>query len=140
MQFAWLALAVAGTVGYHVVLKLTPANVNPLLSLALTYGCVAALLGLGAWLLPEPVTLRESFSRLNWTVAALALAIIALDLGFLILYRSGFEVSLAQVVTQSAAALLLIAIGIAFFRERLSPSNLAGLALCVIGLWLVNRR
>jgi multidrug transporter EmrE-like cation transporter len=70
----------------------------------------------------------------------LAVVIVGLDLGFLYLYRSGFEVSLGALVTQSAAALLLLGIGIGFFRERLTAANVAGLALCLAGLWLVNRR
>lgn len=140
MQLAWLALAIAGTVGYHVVLKLTPPTVNPLVSLAVTYGGVAVLLALAALLVPQPAADTGSLGRLNWTVVGLAVTIIALDLGFLMLYRSGFEVSLAQVVTQAAAALALIVVGVAFFRERLSPANVAGLMLCVAGLWLINRR
>ena len=38
MQLAWLSLAIAATVAYHVILKLTPAGANPLLSLMATYG------------------------------------------------------------------------------------------------------
>ncbi len=37
MQLVWLGVAIAATVGYHVVLKLTPAGANPYLSLAVTY-------------------------------------------------------------------------------------------------------
>jgi hypothetical protein len=43
----------------------------------------------------------------------LAVAIVFLGLGFLMLYRSGFDVSLGQLVTQSAAALLLLLLGVA---------------------------
>ena len=56
------------------------------------------------------------------------------------LYRSGFDVSLGQIVTQSAAALVLLAAGVALFREKINAANLAGVALCVVGLWLVNRK
>ena len=63
-----------------------------------------------------------------------------LDLAFLMLYRSGFNVSIGQLVTQSSAALLLLLVGVAFFREKLSAANVAGIFLCVVGLWLVNRR
>jgi multidrug transporter EmrE-like cation transporter len=31
-------------------------------------------------------------------------------------------------------------IGAAVFREKLSLANAAGIALCLAGLWLVNRR
>ena len=86
---------------------------------------------------PGSPTLRESLGELNWTAAALAAAVVFLDLGFLMLYRSGFNVSFGQLVTQSAAALLLMLVGVAFFREKLSVANMAGIVLCVAGLWLI---
>ena len=125
MQFTWLALAIACTVGYHLVLKLTPAGVNPLLSLLVT---------------PGGFEWKQEVRQINWTALALATVIVGLDLGFLFLYRSGFEVSLGALVTQSAAASLLLAIGVLVFKERLSVANAAGLVLCFVGLWLVNRR
>jgi multidrug transporter EmrE-like cation transporter len=89
---------------------------------------------------PGGAGLRESLQALNWTAIGLAAAIAFLDLGFLMLYRSGFDVSLGQLVTQSAAALLLLLLGVAFFREKLSPANIGGIVLCVVGLWLISRR
>jgi len=140
MQIAWLTLAIVATVGYHLVLKVTPANVNPILSLAATYVVVAVALSTVYLLTPTATPAREAVKLLNWTVIALSAAIIFLDVGFLMLYRSGFDVSLGQLVTQSAAALLLLGLGVVLFRERLNLANLAGIALCVVGLWLINRK
>jgi multidrug transporter EmrE-like cation transporter len=140
MQLAWLTLAILATVGYHLVLKVTPANVNPVLSLAATYLVVSVALVTVYLLAPAATPAREAVKLLNWTVFALAAAIIFLDVGFLMLYRSGFDVSLGQLVTQSAAALLLLGLGVVLFRERLNLANLAGIALCVVGLWLINRK
>ena len=140
MQLAWLTLAIVATVGYHLVLKVTPANVNPVLSLAATYLVVSVALVTVYLLAPAATPAREAVKLLNWTVFALAAAIILLDVGFLMLYRSGFDVSLGQLVTQSAAALLLLGLGVLLFRERLNLANLAGIALCVVGLWLINRK
>jgi uncharacterized membrane protein len=140
MQLTWLALAIVCTVGYHLVLKLTPAGVNPLLSLLVTYALVTALFGVILLVAPGGFEWRQEVRQINWTAIALAAVIVGLDLGFLFLYRSGFEVSLGALVTQSAAAMLLFAIGVAVFRERLSAANAAGLVLCLVGLWLVHRR
>jgi uncharacterized membrane protein len=140
MQFAWLSLAVTCTVGYHLVLKLTPAGVNPLLSLMMTYALVTALFGAALLAAPGDFAWRQELRELNWTALALAVVIVGLDLGFLFLYRSGYAVSLGALVTQSAAAMLLLFIGVAVFRERLSLANAIGLVLCMAGLWLVNRR
>jgi uncharacterized membrane protein len=140
VQLTWLALAIACTVGYHLVLKLTPAGVNPLLSLLVTYALVTALFGALLVVTPGGFDWRQESRHLNWTAIALAVVIVGLDLGFLFLYRSGFQVSLGALVTQSAAALLLLLVGALVFREKLSAANAAGLVLCLVGLWLVNRR
>ena len=140
MQAAWLVLAIVSTFGYHLVIKLTPGAVNPLVSLAVTYATVTVLIAAAAVLVPDGVPLRESLRQVNWTALALAATIVGLDLGFLLLYRSGFDLSLGQLVTQSVAALMLIIVGVAAFRERLSLANVAGIALCIVGLWLISRR
>ena len=140
MQLIWLSLASVATVAYHVVLKLTPTGANPFLSLMLTYGAVAILFAGALVLSPGDFAWREELRQLNWTAIALAFAIIGLDLGFILLYRTGFEVSLGALVTQTAAAMLLVGIGVLVFRERLSLANGVGIVLCLAGLWLVNRR
>jgi drug/metabolite transporter (DMT)-like permease len=140
MQLIWLSLAIAATVAYHVVLKMTPAGANPLLSLMVTYGAVALLFAAVLAFGPGTFEWRQELRSLNWTALALALAIIGLDLGFILLYRTGFEVSLGALVTQTAAAMLLVGIGLLVFREKLSLANGFGIALCLAGLWLVNRR
>ena len=140
MQLGWLSLAIAATVAYHLVLKLTPAGGNPFLSLMLTYAAVTLVFGVGLAFAPGPFEWRQELRALNWTALALAAAIVALDLGFMFLYRSGYDVSLGALVTQSTAALVLLVIGVLVFRERLSVANGLGLVLCLAGLWLVNRR
>ena len=140
MPLLWLSLAILCTVGYHLVLKLTPAGVNPLLSLMLTYALVTLVFGVILLVAPGGFEWRHELRQINWTALALAAVIVGLDLGFLYLYRGGFEVSLGALVTQSAAAMLLLVVGVTVFREKLTTANAAGLLLCLAGLWLVNRR
>ena len=140
MQLGWLSLAIVCTVGYHLVLKVTPAGANPLLSLLVTYALVTLLFGAVLLVSPGGFEWRQEIRQINWTALALAVVIVGLDLAFLLMYRSGVAVSLGALITQSAAALLLLAIGVAAFKERLSVANAVGLVLCLAGLWLVNRR
>jgi multidrug transporter EmrE-like cation transporter len=140
MQMIWLGIAIAATVGYHVVLKLTPAGANPYLSLAVTYAMTTVAFATVYAVVPGSPPLREAWGQLNWTTAGLGAVVVLLDLGFLMLYRGGFDVSLGQIITQSAAALLLLLLGVAFFAEKLSPANIGGILLCVAGLWLINQK
>ena len=140
MPLAWLSLAILASVGYHLVLKVTPSTVNPFLSLAATYAVVTLMMMAAYLVTPGGMSLRSAARALNWTVAGLAVAIVLLDLGFMMLYRTGFDVSLGQLVTQSAAALILLGLGVALFKEKLNFANLAGIGLCIVGLWLINRR
>jgi multidrug transporter EmrE-like cation transporter len=140
MQLLWLSVAIAATVGYHVVLKLTPAGANPYLSLAVTYSLTTVAFALAYVAMPGTAGLRSALGELNWTALALALTVVFLDLGFFMLYRGGFDVSLGQLITQSAGALILLLVGVAFFAEKLTLVNLGGIALCVAGLWLINRK
>jgi drug/metabolite transporter (DMT)-like permease len=140
MQLIWLVTAVLATVAYHLVLKVTPSAASPFLSLAVTYALATSVFLVLYLAMPGPSGLRTSLGMLNWTALGLAGTVVLLDLAFLMLYRSGFNVSIGQLVTQSGAALLLLLVGVAFFREKLSAANVAGILLCVVGLWLVHRR
>jgi multidrug transporter EmrE-like cation transporter len=140
MQMIWLGVAIAATVAYHVVMKLTPAGASPYLTLATTYAVVTVAFSAIYLALPGGVPLRAAFAELDWTAPVLGVVIVFLDLGFLMLYRGGFDVSLGQIITQSAGALLLVLIGVAFFAEKLSGVNVAGILLCVVGLWFLNKK
>ncbi len=140
MQMIWLGVAIAATVAYHVVMKLTPAGASPYLTLATTYAVVTVVFSAIYLALPGSVPLRTAFAELDWTAPVLGVVIVFLDLGFLMLYRGGFDVSLGQIITQSAGALLLVLIGVAFFAEKLSMVNVAGILLCVVGLWFLNQK
>lgn len=61
----WLLVAIACTVGYYVVLTLTPAGVNPLLSLMLTYALVSAAFGVVLRLSPGEMAWRAELQRLK---------------------------------------------------------------------------
>jgi multidrug transporter EmrE-like cation transporter len=140
MQLVWLSAAIAATVAYHVVIKLTPAGASPWLTLAVTYALVTLIFAALYAALPSGVPLRSAFAELDWTAPVLGIVVVFLDLGFLMLYRGGFDVSLGQIITQSAAALLLLLIGVTFLAEKLSLVNVGGILLCVAGLWLINKK
>ena len=139
MQSIALALAIGGTVGYHLVTKLVPVGANPIAMLFTAYVVGMVLCAAILLLMPAEAGFRGQFAHVNWTAPALAMSIVVIDLAFILLYRSGFPLSFGALVTQVSAAIALLGLGYLFFRDRLSATNIVGVALCFAGLWLVNR-
>lgn len=85
-------------------------------------------------------SVRASWGNLNWASVAVGVAIVGIELGFVVAYRSGWRISVASLMANVATALLLVAIGVVFFREHLNGRSVAGIALCILGLGLVMYR
>jgi multidrug transporter EmrE-like cation transporter len=70
----------------------------------------------------------------------LGIAIIGLELGFLLAYRAGWNISLAGLVSNVIVGLVLLPVGLLLFQEKLTPLNLAGVVVCIAGLVMINWR
>lgn len=135
-----IGLAVLAGVFYHVIQKVTPSAVNPVLALAVTYLVAAFTCVLILPLFPIKDGLAAELRRVNWASIALGVTIVALELGFLLAYRAGWDISLAGLAAHATIALILLPVGLVFFKEKLSPVNLMGVAIAVIGLIMINKK
>lgn len=133
-----IALAVLSSMLYHVILKFTPSNVNPALSLAVTYTIAVVLCLALLFFFPLKETATSALKQLNWASFALAFALVGLEVGFLLAYRTGWNISVAAIVVNVVVTVLLVPIGVLLFRERLSLVNVVGILFCAIGLVMVN--
>ena len=133
-----ISIAVLSSMLYHVILKLTPSDVNPAISLAVTYA-VAVLVSLALLpVFPLSGSVVGALKDLNWASYALALALVGLEVGFLLAYRAGWNISTAAVFVNVAVTLLLLPIGVVVLKERLSIVNVMGVLVCVVGLVMIN--
>lgn len=135
-----IALTIVSNVLYHIIQKLTPVAVNPMLALAVTYLTAALVCIILLPFFPSPTGLADSIRQLNWASFALAFAIIGLELGFLLAYRAGWNISQGPIVSNVAVAIVLVPLGLVLFRERLTPINILGIAVCIAGLVMVNQK
>jgi uncharacterized membrane protein len=135
-----IGMTVVSNALYHVVQKLTPASVNPLLALTMTYATATIICLVLLPVFPLGASLADSLRQLNWASFALAITVVGLELGFILAYRAGWNISLGAIVSNVAVTLLLIPVGLLFFQERLSAVNVVGVAVCVVGLVMVNLR
>ena len=138
--FVSIAIAIFGNVLYHVSQKSIPASAPPLLSLLVAYAVAFAATAALLPFAPDSPPVAEGFRRMNWANVVVGIAIVAVELGFLLAYRAGWKISVGSVAVNGAGALLLIPAGLIFFRERPSISNVAGVFLCLAGLFLIARK
>lgn len=131
-----LTVIAANTI-YHICAKSTPESLNLFASLALSY-FVAMLCAIAMFFLTsrEKNFLTE-LSKANWTTFALGIAIVGLEFGFLCVYRAGWNVSIANLVTSVLLSCVLLAVGLLLYRESLSLRQVAGMAVCMTGLLLI---
>jgi drug/metabolite transporter (DMT)-like permease len=66
-------------------------------------------------------------------------SIVGVELAVLLAYRTGWKISLVSVIGNTASALLLVFVGLIFYHEQLSGKNVAGIALCLVGLTLITQ-
>ncbi|MFV8150883.1 MULTISPECIES: EamA family transporter [Synergistaceae] len=76
---------------------------------------------------------------LNWTSILLGVGVFGIELGFIKMYRAGWNISAASLLTNAAISILLIFIGLIFYKEHLSSNQIIGIALCLAGLFFFNR-
>jgi drug/metabolite transporter (DMT)-like permease len=142
MNFFWLSavLVVFSNVIYHVSQKSIPAGASPIVSVIVTF--VTALI-LCLVILPffsYEDSLITELKKLNWTSVLVGVSIIGIEIGYLLFYRSGWDISLGPVFCYALVTICLIPIGILFFKEHLSLRNYIGIVITLIGIYLITNK
>lgn len=140
MYVGAMGLTIVASLFYHLFQKAIPAQVHPLLGMAVTYAIACALCLVLLPFFPLGTSLRAALGQINWAIVALALAIVGIELGFLLAYRAGWGISVAALVTNVTVTILLVPFGLALFAETLAWTQVVGIAICLLGLVLMNIR
>ena len=124
-----ITLAICSSALYHFVAKSTPSNVNFTVSLLVTYAVAFVVTLFGFLFFPATEGIAVELKKLNWASIGLAVAVVGIEFGFLLVYRSGWNLGIAAVVTNVVASLLLIPVAIFLFKDKISLVNIAGLVM-----------
>ncbi len=133
-----ITLAILSSALYHFTAKSTPGNVNFTVSLLVTYA-VAFLSTLFTFpFFPVQDGMTAELKKLNWASLGLAIAIDGIEFGFLLVYRSGWNLGIAAVLVNVVASLILLPMAIFAFRDKKSWINVGGIFVCLAGLVMLN--
>ena len=133
-----ITLAIASSALYHFSAKSTPSSVNFPISLVVTYAVALGITILTAFLFPTRIGVMTELHKLNWASILLAVAIVGIEFGFLLVYRSGWNLGIAAVVVNVVASLILVPVAILVFKDKLNWVNIVGILVCLAGLVMLN--
>ncbi len=133
-----ILVVVAANVVYNICQKSMPQNVNPFASLTVTYLVATLLSGVIFLLSTGGKNLVGEMKMVNWTAFALGLGIVFLEVGFVYIYRNGWKVSTGALVANIVLSIVLLVIGVVFYKDKVSLKQVAGIVLCGAGLILIT--
>lgn len=134
-----IALIVVSNVFYAICAKSTPADLNPMAGLTVTYLVGAVCSGGLYYAMSGGRSLLKEYQHLNWTTFLLGLVIVGLEAGAIWMYKVGWNVNTGQLLHSSILAVVLIFVGYFLYHEAITPSKLIGLASCSVGIFFLSR-
>ncbi len=133
-----IVIIIISNVIYHITTKSIPKEVNSFLSLTVTYLTATVVVLAMYFLTSKQNKILTDIHKLNWTSYVVGLAIVGVEIGFLYMYRLGWDISKGSLITSVSLAILLIIIGALFYKEHIGLYQIVGIAFCLVGLIFVN--
>ncbi len=138
MFYLSATLAILGAVGYQYFVKRVPTTLNPIVSIIGIYVSVLLLSAILLPFFPPAGGLPGQFQRLGWVQLGIAGSVILVELGYLLMYRSGWNLSSGSLITGVVINMALLGLGLTLFGEKVSTVNLLGILLSILGVALIG--
>jgi drug/metabolite transporter (DMT)-like permease len=74
----------------------------------------------------------------NFSSVLLAVAVVGIEIGYLLSYRAGGQISRVSLVVNTTVALLLLPVGVLLFSEKISLQQTLGVLACMGGILLLT--
>ncbi len=142
-----IVLIISANVLYHICAKGVPLQMNPMVSLMITYAIAGSLALVMFLLMPQifsmdkklDISLLGQLKQANWAPFVLGFVIVGLELGNILMYRAGWNISLGSLVCNIGLAVILLALGVLLYKESINTSQAFGIGLCIVGLIFINK-
>ena len=137
MIFFPIILAVATNVFYHIASKSIPVEQNVFMGLVVNYATALLASAILFFLTPHEKILIEA-AKSNWACILMGLSITGVEVGFIMIYRAGGELSTASLIVNILIALAMLFVGGIFYHEEISARKILGAVLCMAGVALLS--
>jgi len=131
-------LVACSNVLYDISAKTIPSDQHALGMLVITYATAALCSLILFYITSKEKSLTKELKKINWAVFVMVAGICGIDLGYIFLFRAGWPISLGPLVCNIGQAIVLIMVGILFYKEKLTKDHVAGICFCLAGFILIN--
>ena len=133
-----IAFIVLSNVLYDISAKSFPEKINAMAGISIYYMIAAVISAVLFFLTCANKNFIKELKKINWATFTLALGCTGLDLGYILAFRAGWEVSFASLVCNILIAISLIFVGVIFYHEIINKKHVAGILLCLTGFVLIT--
>lgn len=138
-SYIWpVFLVVMSNILYQISAKEVPEDINPFASLTVTYIVGALFSSILYFILSDRKNLIAEYKAMNFAPFLLGLVIVGLETGSIYAYKAGWKISIFSIVQSAFLAIALLMVGYFLYHEALSWNKLVGIAICLLGLFLIN--
>lgn len=131
---------IVGGLLYQFAQKSIAKGLNAYFVIIIAYLVGIVLCLLCNWLYPAEGSLTDAFRKSNWAVYGIGVGAVLVEIGFLLAYRQGWQISMTSMLVNMVISLVLVPVGLLLYKERISGWNALGMAFYFAGLVLLARK
>lgn len=138
-----LIMTIGSTVLYQISAKQVPDSLNSGAILVIAYA-LAIIFSFFLFIFTEKASFfpntnfdKKSF-RFPTAAVIMGIAITGSEMGNIMVYRTGWDLSIAGTFTNISVAVILVIIGRVFYKESIDKQKLSGILLCLVGLIILS--
>lgn len=140
INMLWPILVVIGSnTVYNICAKQTNESMDTFFSLIITYGTALIISTILFFTIGNKEGILAEASKINWVPFVYGLCIVGLEFGYINVYRVGWKVSVASLVSNIGLAIVLIFVGVLLYKEVITIKQIIGMAACAVGLILISK-
>ena len=133
------AIIIFSNIVYQICAKGIPQEMNTYASMTVTYAVATLFSAIMFFVTTKGSNIVNEFKLSNWATVVLGIVITGLEVGFIYAYKAGWKVSTLATVSNAFLAIGLLFLGFFMYHEVINWSKIIGVAICLVGLWFINR-
>ena len=138
-QLISVSIVIVAISVYQTNMKLVSSELNPLHVLVTIFSTalICTLAAVKFFPAEQLATKVPFFPNFPLPAVIVGIAIVGIELGYLMMFRSGWHLAAAPLVTMGGAAIILVFIGALFFQQAITVRSVSGLLVILFGLYLL---